>query len=215
LVAIALYFFARYTATNASLILWLAGLTLFVCGFAATLPRPSFKISRREALILAFILLVALLMRTYRLGSMPPGVYLDEADNGLWALRFIKESYSPFTEHRDSNATLFFYFLALGLKMLGLNVLSMRWVAVAIGMVTVLAFYFLGRLLFGVRPAQLACALLAVSCWHVHFSRMVFEAILVPLFEVLTLYFLWKGLTAKSRSNFAWAGLAFGLGFHT
>jgi 4-amino-4-deoxy-L-arabinose transferase-like glycosyltransferase len=88
--------------------------------------------------------------------------------------------------------------------------------------------------------ALLASFFLAASFWHINFSRISFRAILTPFFLVWSFYFLWKLMAAKNKNfnslslNFslrekfarphlelkflffaAFAGLLFGLGFHT
>jgi hypothetical protein len=59
--------------------------------------------------------------------------------------------------------------------------------------------------------------LIAVSRWHVNFSRIAMTGIETPFFELLTLYFLLKGMRSGRLPHFAWAGLAlgFGLCFYT
>jgi 4-amino-4-deoxy-L-arabinose transferase-like glycosyltransferase/sugar lactone lactonase YvrE len=203
-------------ASDTALVAWLLGLGLFVAGFWLGSWRPGWRLERREFLFLIVILLVALFMRTYDLGEMPPGVYLDEADNGVWALRFLGGPYSPFTEQRHGNATLPFQLLGLALKVFGVEPLVLRAFDVVVGMVTVVAFYFLAREVFGVPPALIGTALMAVSRWHVHFSRTGFvDNLQVPLFETLTALFLWRALQRGRRLDYVFAGLSFGLGFHT
>lgn len=203
-------------ASNGALLLWLLGLGLFVAGFWHGSFRPRWPLDRREALILGLILVVALFMRAYRLDAMPPGVYLDEADNGVWGLRFLEAPYSPFTDNRDSNATLHYQLLGLALRVFGVEPSVLRGFDVPVGLATVLVFYFLAREMFGVPAAQIGTFLLAVSRWHVHFSRLAFvEIVPVPLFQALVIYFLWRGLREGRNLDWVFAGLAFGLGFHT
>jgi len=187
-------------ASNRALPLWLLGLILFVVGFWYGSPRLKWPLERREALVLALILLVALFMRTYRLDTMPPGIYLDEADNGVWGLRFLQAPYSPFTENRDSNATLHYQLLGLALRTFGVTPSVLRGFDVPVGLATVLVFYFLAREMFSVPAAQIGTFLLAISRWHVHFSRIAFvEIVPVPLFQALVIYFLWRGLRGGHR----------------
>lgn len=203
-------------ASNRALVLWVLGLSLFVAGFWHGSARPRWRLERREALILALILLVALFMRTYRLDTMPSGIYLDEADNGMWGLRFLQAPYSPFTENRDSNATLPYQLLGLALRIFGVEPSVLRAFDVAVGLATVLVFYLLARAMFGVAAAQIGTFLLATSRWHVHFSRIAFvEIVAVPLFQALVIYFLWRGLREGRKLDYVFAGLSFGLGFHT
>jgi DNA-binding beta-propeller fold protein YncE/4-amino-4-deoxy-L-arabinose transferase-like glycosyltransferase len=203
-------------ASNRALVAWLVGLGLFVAGFWVGSPRPAWRLERRELLVLLLILLVGLFMRTYRLSDMPPGLYLDEADNGVWALRFLQEPYSPFTEQRHGNATLPFQLLGVTLRVFGVETVVLRAFDVVVGMATVVVFYFLAREMFGVPAALIGTAFLAVSRWHVHFSRVGFvDNLQVPLFESLVVLFLWRGLRGGRRLDYVFAGLSFGLGFHT
>ncbi|HJX38986.1 MAG TPA: PA14 domain-containing protein, partial [Anaerolineae bacterium] len=203
-------------ASNRAPVLWLLGAVLFVAGFWVGSHRPAWGLERGEVLALGLILLVALFMRTYRLNEMPPGVYLDEADNAVWGLRFLQEPYSPFTEQRHGNATLPFQLLGAALRLFGVQASVLRGFDVAIGLLTVLAFYFLAREMFGMPSALIGTAFLAMGRWHVHFSRVGFvDNLQVPLFEILTMLFLWRGLRQGRRLDYVFAGLSFGLGFHT
>jgi len=203
-------------ASNRALVAWLAGLVLFVAGFWLGSTRPVWRLDRRELLILALILLAALFMRTYQLNGMPAGVYLDEADNAVWSLRFLEGPYSPFTEHRHGNATFPFQLMGIALKVFGTESSVLRTFDVLVGLATVVVFYFLAREMFGVVPAQIGTSLLAVSRWHVHFSRLGFlDNLQVPLFEALAVLFLWRGIRHGRRLDCVFAGLSFGLGFHT
>ena len=203
-------------ASNRAPVLWLLGAALFVAGLWVGRTRPTWNLERRELLVLGLIVLVALFMRAYRLGDMPPGLYLDEADNGVWGLRLLQDAYSPFTEHRHGNATMPFQLLGLALRVFGVETLVLRGFSVAIGLLTVGAFYFLAREIFGVTSALIDTAFLAISRWHVHFSRVAFvDNLQVPLFQTLTLLFLWRGLRRGRSLDYAFAGLSFGLGFHT
>ncbi len=204
--------------SNLGLALWLAGLASFVAPFVRTGFRSPRRFRILETLLLAGVLGLALFMRFHWLGQMPPALYLDEADNGVWALRFWDRPFSPFTENRDSSATLPYYLLGLALKAGGVAPLTMRAFQALVGTFTIAVFYALARRVFGFWPALMGAFLLAVSRWHVHFSRVVFVEILpVPVVEALVCIFLWDALASRSRSirRWAWAGLAFGFGFHT
>jgi 4-amino-4-deoxy-L-arabinose transferase-like glycosyltransferase/sugar lactone lactonase YvrE len=205
-----------HIASNRALVAWLVGLALFVAGFWLGFTRLRWRLDRRELLILLLILLLALFMRSFRLEEMPPGVYLDEADNGVWSLRFLEMPYSPFTEHRHGNGTMPFQLLGLSLRIFGISPVVLRVFDVVVGLLTVLVFYFLAREMFGVRAAQIGTTFLAFSRWHVHFSRVAFlDNLQVPLFEALVVLFLWRGLRGGRRLDYVFAGLSFGLGFHT
>ena len=61
----------------------------------------------------------------------------------------------------------------------------------------------------------LASFFLAISFWHVNFSRIGFRAILIPLILTFSFYFLFKGFRIKKNNNFVFSGIIFGLGFYT
>jgi hypothetical protein len=70
------------------------------------------------------------------------------------------------------------------------------------------------------RIALFASFFLAVSFWHINFSRIGFRAIMAPFFIVWGLYFFFKfykdtGSPASQIISAAVGGLLFGLGFHS
>ena len=82
------------------------------------------------------------------------------------------------------------------------------------------ATYWLGRMLLANRRvALLAAALLAVSFWHILFSRLGFRAIGQPLLQALTVGALFAGLRKSTwRPSLPWlilAGAALGLTAYT
>ncbi|GAB4443843.1 MAG: hypothetical protein Kow0031_26170 [Anaerolineae bacterium] len=80
--------------------------------------------------------------------------------------------------------------------MLGAVPLALRLPAALLGVLTVAALYPLGRALFagrrGVAIGLMTMAGLATSAWHLHFSRLGFRAILLPLLAALGMYFFWR-----------------------
>jgi len=63
--------------------------------------------------------------------------------------------------------------------------------------------------------ALLSSFFIAMSYWHINFSRIGFRGILVPFFAAFGLYFLLKGLRSGKILDLVWAGIFIGLGFHT
>jgi hypothetical protein len=57
--------------------------------------------------------------------------------------------------------------------------------------------------------------MIAVSYWHLNWSRYGVRAILLPLFAALTVAFLWRGLRDGDRRAFVLCGITLGLSLYT
>ncbi|MBM4428887.1 MAG: hypothetical protein FJ026_00880 [Chloroflexi bacterium] len=219
LVLYASYRFYRDVSSNLGLVVWLGGLVAFVLGFT------DFRSLRRlrkslglcpATAVLLLITLVAFFMRIHHLDTMPPGFYLDESDFGLEGLRLLESgTYRPYTQAATGHPSFFFYQLALAFEFLKREALALRYLTVAFGVLSIPAFYLLARTLFGTRAALLGSFLLAVSRWHITYSRIAFEGVPADLFAILAVFFLIRGLRTRKALDFAWAGLALGFGLHT
>ena len=209
---------------------WLAGVVIFLLGIWLDGPSPDLKaekeaslarytpvMRRRTVLIfLTLILAVAIFARFYALGAYPHGLQSDEANNGLDALKWLGGvGWMPYAETNEGQATLFTWLIALFIKLFGQNVVALRMTAASIGALTVLAFYSLARELYDQRIALLTTALLAADRWHITFSRIVYELILVPLVISLQILFLIKALKTGRRRWWALAGVMLALGLNT
>jgi len=178
---------------------------------------------QKTALLFIGILIIAIFARTYYLGSLPPGLYPDEAMNGNNALEALATGdYKIYYPENNGREGLFINLQAQFLKiLLPLNAgepaaWMLRLVSALMGILTVVAIYFLGREIFGKRAGLWAAFFLATSFWHINFSRIGFRAIMAPLLLTLGLYFFLAAI--RKNSNFwhaAVGGVVFGLGFHT
>jgi 4-amino-4-deoxy-L-arabinose transferase-like glycosyltransferase/sugar lactone lactonase YvrE len=172
--------------------------------------------TRLEAFFLILIVLAAFLVRASDPDLIPNGLQSDEGNNGLEALKWLSGApYSPYSEANEGQATLYTYLLALSLRLFGISVRSLRLVSAVAGTLTVAAFYVLARRLYGARAGLVGTALLAASRWHLTFSRIIYELILVPFCAIWLFYFLHRGLRDGRRRDFVLAGYALALGLNT
>lgn len=176
------------------------------------------RLTRYHALaFMVLALLVAAALRLPDLATIPPGVHFDEAAYGLNAgdigLRGDRPIFIPSFTGRE----VLFPYLAGGMAVaLGNTVFSLRLTAAFIGLLTVAATYWLGReMLVDRRIALLAAALLAVSFWHLLFSRLGFRVISQPLLQALALAALFRGLRRDNRMWLRFAGVLIGLTAYT
>jgi 4-amino-4-deoxy-L-arabinose transferase-like glycosyltransferase len=170
-----------------------------------------------EYLALCLILVAALFLRTHRLLDMPYGVWYDEGEAGLEAVEIYEGApFSPMGRYSPNNPSLFFYLAAVGFKLLGPDLWTLRLVTAAIGVATVAVAYVLFRLILGRPTALIAAGLLAASSWHVNFSRIgMGYTMLVPFFAMATLYFLVRALRWGRWTDFVLGGLMLGLGMYS
>ncbi|GAB4147791.1 MAG: hypothetical protein Fur0021_06930 [Candidatus Promineifilaceae bacterium] len=182
--------------------------------------------TQRRALFWMFAcLLLAALLRLPALPQIPPGLHYDAAANVTLAGDIGLRGARPvFISSYTGKEVLFFYLAGGVVRLVGESAFSLRLTTALIGLLTIAAAYRVGReLLRDRRVALLAAALLAVSFWHLLFSRLGFRAISQPLLQALTVAALWRGLRLAERKPahfqtwiaFASAGIFLGLTAYT
>ena len=174
---------------------------------------------KNALILLILILVIAALFRLWQLDKIPPGFYPDEAINGNEAISNPGKIFYPENNGREG---LFINLIAFSFSIFGTSILALKIVPAIIGILTVLGLYLLTKELFIKHSekcsrcvALLSSFFLAVSFWHVNFSRIGFRAILLPFILVFSFYFLIKGFRNKKILNFILSGIFFGLGFYT
>ncbi len=185
------------------------------------------KLGSGELLVALAVLFAGFLLRVWDLASIPPGLLYDEAYNTRDVAAVLGGAITPFFSGNYGREALFIYLQAAAVALFGPTSFSLRLVSAAIGTLTLASAYILARRLLGPRIAVLAAAGLAVSLWHVMFSRIGLRAVSLPLFEGLALYCLWRGLEpflrpvpqgGRQSPQWRWhllAGLFLGLSLYT
>jgi len=175
-------------------------------------------ISRKTYIILAvLVVLGALFIRSYHIGTLPPGVYPDEAVNGVDAINAnATHTWKAFYENNNGREGLFMNLIALSFSLFGISVASFKMWSILFGTLTVLGMILLGEELFASRRAGIIAGFLtAPSFWAINFSRIGFRAIMLPFVLVFTVFFLIRGIQKKKIIDYIFAGIFFGLGVHT
>jgi len=174
--------------------------------------------------LLLLALVTAAFLRFWQLGDIPPGLYRDEATNGLDAVAVLeqqRDGQSPFYfEDNNGREPAFIYLVAVSIGMFGRTAFAIRLVAAVAGTLTTWFTYKLASAWFGRQVGLLAAWTWAITLWPVHLSRIGLRPILLPL--VLTLA-LWLATIAYQRQRagqngiMLWviAGMAYGLSFYT
>lgn len=179
-------------------------------------------VSRRrttEWLILVAITALAAWLRLYRLADWPPGLHYDEAFHQVEAIGVLDGHWSLYFPENMGMDPLYIYLIALLYRVFGVTHIGGRIVSALAGTLAVPATWWLAQELFAdwERPRRLALSaaaafVLATMQWHITMSRAGIQPNLVPLFVVLTMACLWRGLRAGGLGWFAAAGVLLGAG---
>lgn len=160
---------------------------------------------KRSLLCLILILIVATLLRVYQLDKVPPSLFGDEVDVGYQAYSILKTGQDlygnswPTLVHSLSEyrAPLFIYSVIPFIGIFGLNEWGVRLAPAFWGILGILGLYLLTKKLFNERIGLLSAGFLAISPWHIHYSRAGFEVTMLLTFIIFGVYFFLKGLERK------------------
>lgn len=165
---------------------------------------------------LGMVLALGAFCVVYRVGTYPPGLNHDAAWEGLYALRVLQgEPFTPYTSEAWGRETMTFYFRAVSAWLLGPTVLAVQAPGMLAGWLTLPFFYGWTRQMFGTRLALAATAFLAVSGWHLVFSRTGWRSDFQPLFMAATCYYFFRGVRDVRSVDFLLAGLSLALTLNT
>lgn len=176
-----------------------------------------------KLLFLAIIILAGML-RLYALATTPSSLYWDEASLGYNAYSILETARDEFGNFLpstnfpafgDYKPPGYIYLTVPSIALFGLNEFAIRFPSAFFGVLTVVITYFLTYKLFKKEKIALFAALfLAISPWHLQFSRGAFEANLGLFFSLSGIYFFIK--FAKDNSLFLLASaLSFILAMYT
>ncbi len=155
---------------------------------------------------LLLIVIIGSLFRTFNLDRNPYGFFCDEAATGYIA-------YSLLTTGKDDHGENWpFLFRSFGeykgptliystipfVKLMGLNELSTRLPSAIYGIFSIILIYFIFYLKKQPLLGLSAAFLLAISPWHIHFSRIAFENVAYIFFLLLGILF-WIILTKQKK----------------
>lgn len=164
-------------------------------------------------LLLAVALGAAL--RLAALDRLPPGLYHDEAFNGLDALRVVEGERPIYFPANNGREPLYIYLVAGAVAWLGRTPGAVRLPAAVAGILTVIAAYGLTKTLYNRRVAFFTAMITATTLWPVALSRQGFRAALLPLAIALCLWQAARAWRGQRLHDWALAGGLYGLSFYT
>lgn len=158
--------------------------------------------------IIALILIVSLaaFLRLYRLDQVPPSLNWDEVAAGYNAYTIANwgaDEYGNrlplvFKSFGDDKHPVHIYITAVFVKVFGTTDFVTRLPSAVFGVLTVLAIYFLARKMFKNDLVGLLSSLfLAISPYHLQFSRGLWEVTFAIFFYILGLLLFYLGIGKK------------------
>lgn len=163
---------------------------------------------------LLLILFLASLLRFYKLGTVPHGMAWDEAAIGyngfaIFTTRrdeWLQRLPVSFRSFGDYKAPLAIYQSGFFTALWGMNLWAVRLPFALYGVLAVLGLYlWLTELFYQEQERQkwalLGAFLLAISPWHIHYSRIAFESGLALALLLWALYFFYRYLRLLKLPN--------------
>jgi len=177
---------------------WMAAATVAQCGINFAFCRISrarpdrlvpndrahaFAMNTRRWIVPTFaclIAVVAIVLRLYRLDTIPPGLQHDEVFHGHDAVTVLLGHPAIYFPSNAGNEPLYIYLTAGTIALLGKNPWGIRMAAVLCGLATVLFTGLWIRRAYNMRTALIASALVAVTFWPLFMSRVGLRSAALP-----------------------------------
>ncbi|MDO8659115.1 MAG: glycosyltransferase family 39 protein [Candidatus Parcubacteria bacterium] len=163
-------------------------------------------------LIFLLIILIAVFLRFNKLGLNPPSLDWDEASIGYNAYSILQTGADEYgnkfplsiRSFDDYKPPIYVYLAIPSIAVFGLTEFAVRLPAALIGIAAVVVVYFFVKeILYNwdknkrEHIALASAFFLAISPWHLQFSRAAFEGNVGMFFLILSLLFFFKGLKNK------------------
>ncbi len=166
---------------------------------------------KSKKIYLLLIVAAAFLLRFYKLGSNPPGMFFDEMALGYNAYSISQTAkdehgvFLPlvyFASFGDYKPPGYIYAAVPLVRLFGLSEFTTRFPSAFFGSLTVLLVYFLVIEIFADKKEReklglLSALFLALSPWHVFLSRVAYEANLTSFLTVLSVLLFLKSFKTK------------------
>lgn len=162
--------------------------------------------NQKILIILLTITFLGGMLRFIGIGEIPNGLNVDEVAIGYDAYSMLKTgkdmngSLFPvtFPSLGDYKAPFYIYLTSISVYLFGLNEFAVRFMSAFFGTIAVFTIYFLTNAIFkNYKLALLSAAFLAVSPWHIFYSRIVSESQVATCLVIIGLYALIKFKTEK------------------
>jgi hypothetical protein len=180
--------------------------------------------SRWTVVAFVGVILFGAALRLVRLRTYPPGLFFDEAANLFDIANVLNGARPIYFPANNGREPFFFYWASLFASYLGNTPYSLRLSGAMIGILTLPATFLCAREFarawdrdrrWSDGVAIAATFVLAITYFHLHYSRYGLRTITLPLFLALCYGFLMRALRRRSWLAATAAGLSGGLSTYT
>jgi 4-amino-4-deoxy-L-arabinose transferase-like glycosyltransferase len=171
--------------------------------------------------ILAFIFILAIILRVYRLSELPNGFFTDEVVSGYVGRFILLNGQDPygnpfplfsFDKFGDYRVILPMYITGVFTFIFGVNEFAVRFPPAFFGALFIFSIYFLTRELLGDRRIALLASLFsAILPWHIILSRAQSEGIIGLTVFTFAIYILLYSIRVQKKKFTLAAFLLFAL----
>ncbi|HPQ41212.1 MAG TPA: glycosyltransferase family 39 protein, partial [bacterium] len=169
---------------------------------------------RITAALLTIVILAAIPIRLYHLGTVPYGAHNDEIVKGMQVLKFFEgDGFQPF--YVANKEFLFFYMLAPFVRYFGVSIIGLRALPFTCGLLTVLFTYLCIRRLWGRSAALLGAGFLAAGLWPGQSSHICERLNAAPLMTAASIFLMLLAIQSRRTAAFLLTGIVMGAGMWT
>ena len=140
------------------------------------------------------LLLLALALRVYGLGDVPPGLTHDEANHGWEALSVLDGRWLYYFPVGYGREPLYGYLLAGAMTLFGRSIFALRYVSGLAAVLAIALSYGWAKKWLGRDEALLGAGLTAVSFWSLAIGRQLLRSSLIPLLMMAAVWLFWQML---------------------
>lgn len=180
---------------------------------------------KKHWFLLLFIVILAFLLRVYKIGTLPLGVHPDEASWGYNAYSIIKTGADEhgvkwpliFKAFGDQKPAAYVYTLVPIIKLFGLNNFAVRLPSAIIGtLITILVYLLLRQLRFSNNLSLLGALIAASSPWAIVISRIFgYDSGIGLFFFLLALWLFFFAKNKKKLVFLIFSSISFGLTWYS
>ena len=171
-------------------------------------------------IIFLIIIIIAILVRIYKLDQVPHGVNVDEAGMAYDAYCLSNYGTDRYLNHLpvylinfgSGQSALYAYLASIFVKLFGFSIVAVRMPAVILGIIAIILSYYMVRDRLGEKFALTFMALISICPWHIMASRWGLDCNLLAPMSIISLFFLVK---AKKWWGYLIAGISFGITLYT